>query len=203
MEEKKKSGFATAGLVLGIIGVCTSFIPIVNNLSFILGLIGILFGIVSLIKKASKKTAIAAIIVCVLAMYFTVSSQKSLSDSIDDAFNEVSNSLDTMTGENTEDVLKNDLDVELGKFKVEEGEYGINETKLNVKVTNKKDEKVSGDIQVEAVDKDGNRIMNDYVYFNDLGAGQSQSFDIFTYIPEEDLSKVKKAEFKIVSASIY
>lgn len=199
MEEKNKSGFATAGLVLGIIGVCTSFIPIVNNLSFILGLIGILFGIVSLIKKASKKTAIAAIIVCVLAMYFTVSSQKSLSDSLD----EVSENLDTATGENTEDVLKNDLDVELGKFKVEEGEYGINETKLNVKVTNKKDEKVSGDIQVEAVDKDGNRIMNDYVYFNDLGAGQSQSFDIFTYIPEDDLSKVKKAEFKIVSASIY
>ena len=199
MDEKKKSGFATAGLVLGIIGVCTSFIPIVNNLPFILGLIGILFGIVSLIKKASKKTAIAAIIVCVLAMYFTVSSQKSLSDSL----HEVSENLDTATGENTEDVLKNDLDVELGKFKVEEGEYGINETKLNVKVTNKKDEKVSGDIQVEAVDKDGNRIMNDYVYFNDLGAGQSQSFDIFTYIPEDDLSKVKKAEFKIVSASIY
>lgn len=47
MEEKKKSGFATAGLVLGIIGICTSFIPILNNISFILGLIGILFGIVS------------------------------------------------------------------------------------------------------------------------------------------------------------
>ena len=41
--ETNKSGFATAGLVLGIIGVCTSFIPIVNNLSFILALIGILF----------------------------------------------------------------------------------------------------------------------------------------------------------------
>ena len=45
-EEIKKSGFATAGLVLGIIGICTSFIPIVNNLSFVLGLIGILFGVV-------------------------------------------------------------------------------------------------------------------------------------------------------------
>lgn len=33
MEERKKSGFGTAGLVLGIIGVCTSFIPIVNNVS--------------------------------------------------------------------------------------------------------------------------------------------------------------------------
>ena len=33
MEENKKSGLGTAGLVLGIIGVCTSFIPIINNLS--------------------------------------------------------------------------------------------------------------------------------------------------------------------------
>ena len=29
--EKQKSGLATAGLVLGIIGICISFIPIVNN----------------------------------------------------------------------------------------------------------------------------------------------------------------------------
>lgn len=35
MENTKKSGFATAGIVLGIIGICTSFIPIINNLSFL------------------------------------------------------------------------------------------------------------------------------------------------------------------------
>ena len=54
MEEKKKSGFATAGLVLGIIGICTSIIPIINNLSFILGIIGAIFAIISLIKKQVK-----------------------------------------------------------------------------------------------------------------------------------------------------
>ena len=31
-EETKNSGFATAGLVLGIIGACTSFIPIISAL---------------------------------------------------------------------------------------------------------------------------------------------------------------------------
>ena len=61
MEERKKSGFGTAGLVLGIIGVCTSFIPIVNNVSFVLGLIGGILAIVSLIKKASKGQAIAGV----------------------------------------------------------------------------------------------------------------------------------------------
>ena len=46
MEEKKKSGFATAGLVLGIIGIFTSFIPIVNNLSFVLWTIGVIFEVI-------------------------------------------------------------------------------------------------------------------------------------------------------------
>ena len=32
--ENKKSGLATAGLVLGIIGICLSFIPIINNAAF-------------------------------------------------------------------------------------------------------------------------------------------------------------------------
>ena len=41
--EKEKSGFGTASLVLEIIGICTSFIPIINNLSFVLGLMGLLF----------------------------------------------------------------------------------------------------------------------------------------------------------------
>ena len=69
MDEKKKSGFGTAGLVLGIIGICTSFIPIVNNLSFVLGLIGVILAIVSLIKKASKGQAIAGVILCILERF--------------------------------------------------------------------------------------------------------------------------------------
>lgn len=52
--ETKSSGLATAGLVLGIVGVCTSFIPIINNLSFILGVLAIIFGLVS-IKKLEKE----------------------------------------------------------------------------------------------------------------------------------------------------
>ena len=60
-EETQKSGLCTAGLVLGIIGVCTSFIPIINNLSFFLGVLAVIFGLVS-IKRASKGKMIATII---------------------------------------------------------------------------------------------------------------------------------------------
>ena len=199
MEEKKKSGFATAGLVLGIIGICTSIIPIINNLSFILGIIGAIFAIISLIKKASKGQAVAGVILCVLAMIITINSQKALSDSL----NEVSANLDKATGSNTEQILENDANVELGKFETTKDSYGMTDTKLNVKVTNKNTEKKSFSFHIEAVDATGARINEDYVYANDLAAGQSQSFEIFTYISSDKLEAMKNATFKIIEASMY
>ena len=197
--ETNKSGFATAGLVLGIIGMCTSFIPIVNNLSFVIALIGISFGIVSLLKKASKGQAIAGIIICVLAIVITINSQQALSDSLET----ISNDLDKATGSSTEEILKNDVDVILGNLEVTKGQYGITDTKLTVKVTNKTSETKSFSIQIEAVDSTGARINNDYVYASNLTAGQSQSFEIFTYISSDKLEAMKNATFKIVEVSMY
>lgn len=199
MEQTKKSGFATASLVLGIIGICTSFIPIINNLSAMLGLMAVVFGIVSLAKKASKGIAIAGIIISILAIVITLNSQKALSDGLD----AISKDLDKATGSSTEEVLKNDVDVTLGKFEVTKGEYGITDTKLVVKITNKTTETKSFNIQVEAVKADGSRIKNDYVYANNLSAGQSQDFDIFTYTSSEEIETMKNATFKIVEASVY
>lgn len=199
MEEKKKSGFATAGLVLGIIGMCTSFIPIINNLSFVLGIIGVIFGIISLIKKADKGQSIIGIILCILAIVITINSQQALSDSL----NEVSSNLNKATGASTEEVLKNDVNVELGEFEVTKGSYGITNTKLTVKVTNKTSEKKTFSFHIEAVDDSGIRINEDYVYANDLAAGQSQNFDIFTYVSSDKLDSMENATFKIIEASMY
>lgn len=196
---KKKSGFATASLVLGIIGICTSFIPIINNLSFILGLIGVMFAIISLIKKASKGQAIAGLILCVLTIVITINSQKALSDSL----NEVSANLDKATGASTEEILANDVNVELGNFEVIKGTYGTTDTKLTVKVTNKTTEKKSFSFHIEAVDSTGSRIDEEYIYANDLAAGQSQSFDIFTLIASDEINTMKNATFKIIEASMY
>lgn len=199
IDEKRKSGFATASLVLGIIGICTSFIPIVNNISFILGLIAVVFGIVSLVKKASKGMAIAGIIISILAIVVTLSSQKALSDGLD----AMSKDLDKATESSTEEVLKNDVDVVLGNFEVTKGEYGMTDTKLVAKLTNKTNETKSFNIQVEAVKADGSRIRSDYIYANNLSAGQSQDFEIFTYTSSEELEIMKNATFKIVEASMY
>lgn len=119
MENTKKSGFATAGLVLGIIGICTSFIPIINNLSFFMGIIAIIFGVIALIKKAGKGKTITAIILGILAIAITLNTQKAVSDSL----NEVSSNLDKMAGNSTEEILANDVDVVLGDFEVKNGTY--------------------------------------------------------------------------------
>lgn len=199
MEEKKKSGLATAGLILGIIGICTSFIPIINNISFVLGLIGAIMGIIALIKKTGKNQAIAGIILCILAVIITVNSQKALTDTL----NEVSTNLDKATGSSTEEVLKNDVNVELGKFEVTEDNYGLVNTKLTVKVTNKTGEKKSFNLHIEAVDVSGARIDEDYVYANGLASGQSQNFDIFAFVSSDKIDAMKNATFKIVEASVY
>lgn len=185
---------AIASLILGILALGGSFIPFINNASIIFGIIGAILAIISLVKKKSKGMAIAGLILSVLAVIISFSLQDQWGKNLD----ELSNDLD---GGNTEKILKNDVDVKLGDFQVTTDEYGFSETKLVVTVTNKAKEKKSYDIKIEAVDSDGNRILDDNVYANSLGAGQTQEFKIFEYIEDEKLEAMKKATFKIVEVS--
>lgn len=191
MEGTRKSGFSTAGIVLGIIGVCTSFIPIINNLSFAMGVLAIIFGVIAFARKDSKGRVITVIILGILAVAITINSQKELSDAID-----------TMTGDKTEEILANYVDISFGSFEVKKGSYST-DTKLTVKVTNKASETKSFNIQIEAINSDGSRIMNDYIYANSLNAGQSQDFDIFKLVSSDRVEIMKSATFKVVEASMY
>ena len=133
-----------------------------------------------------------------LSIVITLSLQSSWSESLD----KVSEDLDNASGENTEEVLKN-VDVNMGTFEVTTDEYGFSETKLVVNVTNNASEKKSYNIEIEAVATDGSRIDTDYIYANDLGAGQSQEFEIFTYVDDADLEAMQSATFEIIEASMY
>ncbi len=198
MEKKQKSGFATAALVLGIIGICLSFIPIINNVAFVLGILAVIFGIIALIKKSSKGKSIVSIILGILAIVISINMQQSMSKALD----ELSDNLDTAFGNKTDEILENSADVILGDFEVIEGEW-MTDTRLVVKVTNKTSETKSFSIQIEAVNEDGSRINNDYVYANNLGAGQSQNFETFTYITSDKIEAMRNATFKIVEISMY
>lgn len=197
--EKEKTGLSTASLVLGIIGICTSFIPIVNNVSFILGGLAIIFAVISLVKRAGTGKAVAGLVIAIIAIVVTMQSQKALSDGI----NTISNSIDKATGASTEEVLKNDVEVSLGNFEATTDEYGITNTKLVATVKNKLSESKSFNIHVEAVDSNGNRIAEDYIYANNLGAGQTQQIEIFNLVQSDKVDSLKKANYKIIEASVY
>ena len=79
----------------------------------------------------------------------------------------------------------------------------MTDTKLTVKVTNKTNETKSFSIKVEAVDANGSRINQDYVYANNLTAGQSQDFDIFQFVSSDQIEAMQNATFNIVEASSY
>lgn len=197
IKETNKNGFSTAALVLGIIGACTSFIPIINNLSFVLGVIAIIFAIVALVQKAGKGKIVASIILGILAIVITLSAQKLASDSL----NKVSNDLNKASGNSTEEVLKDDADVTIGAFQFSTSKYGYSTTELPVTVKNKTSGTKSFSVQIEAVDSNGSRIDTDYASANNLAAGQSQEFKLFTLVSSDKLDSIKNATFKIVEVS--
>ena len=81
---KPTSAAAIVGLVLGILAIVTSWIPIVNNLSFMIGAIGLVFSIVGVIgtvrgTKGGKGLAIAALVVNVLSLVIVLGLQSAWS----------------------------------------------------------------------------------------------------------------------------
>lgn len=82
------SGLAIAGLVLGILALITSFMPIVNNGSFVIGIIGLVLAIVghSQTRKGAKTgsgLAIAGIVLNIAAIAVTLAVQAACSAALD------------------------------------------------------------------------------------------------------------------------
>ena len=197
-----KSTIVTVGIIVGAIGVALSFIPIINNAAAILGLAAAVLGIIGLVKKVGGK-AVIALLLGILSIGITLSLQQSWSDSFDKATEEFNQSMDDMSGNNTDDILKNDLDVNRGELSVTYDEYNYAHTVMPVTVTNKRDEATSYDVKIEAVDADGNRIDDETLYVSQLGSGQSQELKAFEYIESDKLDAMQNATFKIVSVSAY
>lgn len=201
MDKNKKSGLAVAGLVLGIIAIVLSAIPIINNLAFILAALALIFGVIVLVKKSGGRgQAIAAVVLAVVAVVIVLVSQIFYGAVLDEAVNQSNESVNRASGESTEELLANDVDVTLGEFTVVEGEFTA-ETVLPVTVTNQLDEAKSYSIQIEAVSEDGTRIQDDTVYANNLGANQTQEFEAFQFVTSDQIEALRTAEFRIVSVS--
>ena len=104
---QSKSGMAIAGFVLGIIALLTSFLPIINNFSFflaIVGMVGILKG-----KKSGKGLAVAAIVICVVSGVVVLGTQSMYSATLDSATSSATTtSTSTSSVTNTESTSASD-----------------------------------------------------------------------------------------------
>jgi hypothetical protein len=201
--KKNTSGLAIAGLVLGIVALSTSFIPIVNNASFIFGIIGLILAIAGLFRSGKKVIPVVAIILCIMAMGITFALQKDWADKLNKVSDDLNKSVDNSTGKNTDEILENYVDVNLGNLEVTKDKYGLVTSKLTASVTNKATEKKSYSITIEALDATGSRIMIDYIYADDIAANQSANYDIFKSISSDQVDSMKNATFKVSEVSMY
>ncbi len=83
------SAMAVAGLVLGILALLTSFLPVVNNGSFLLALLGIVFSVVGIVgaargKRSGKGLAIAAAVLNVLSLAIVLVTQSMYGAALDE-----------------------------------------------------------------------------------------------------------------------
>lgn len=201
-----RSGLAVAALVLGIIAAATSFMPIINNGSFFIALIGLILAIVAIVgirkgKNSGKGIAIAGLVLSIVAVVLVLGTQAFYSAVLNEAADQSKQQLNKMTGDATDDILGKDVEVSIGDYSISKDQYGLVKSELSVTVKNMLDEPATYWVKIEAVDASGARISDDTVYINDLGAGQSTTLDAFAYVSSDDYEAMKSAKFNIVSVS--
>ncbi len=204
------NAMAITGFVIAVVALVLCFIPIINNFAFFLAVVGLVFGIIGLVRTRKgaprKGLAIAAIVLSVLAGAGVLISQAiygAMADSVSDSLDDVSADLDKAAGDATDQVLADDLTVEIGEFKATADEFEIVTTELPVTFTNKGSDTASFDITVEAISADGKRIGTDVGMVTDLRAGQSEEVKVFQFVEEDDLEAMETATFEVVEASTY
>ena len=82
------SGLAITGLVLGVVAILGSFLPIINNAAFFIGIVGLVLSIIGLrqTKSGAKKgsgMAIAGIVLCIISLIVTLLVQAACSAALD------------------------------------------------------------------------------------------------------------------------
>lgn len=89
-QQAPRSVAAIVALVLGVIALISSWVPIINNLSFVFALVGGVFAVVGLVgtlrgKKSGRGLAIASTVVNVVAVAIVLATQSAYSAAIDEA----------------------------------------------------------------------------------------------------------------------
>lgn len=136
---KPRSGFAIAALVLGIVAAATSFMPIINNASFFIALIGLILAIVAIAgirkgKNSGKGLAVAGLVLSIVAGLLVLGTQAFYSAVLNEAVDQSTQQLNKMTGDATDDILGVDVEVTIGDYSISKDQYGLVKSGLPVTV---------------------------------------------------------------------
>ena len=197
------SGTAIAGLVLGILAAVSSWIPIVNNLSFVIAVIGLVLSIVGVVgtargKKAGKGLAIAALVVNLVAAGVVLATQSAMSAAIDDATSGVVSTEDVTTQPQGTDEPAGDASAS------DEPSYAIADEQMtgddySVTIsgtfTNNSDREVSYvQLTYRLLDADGNQLGTALANTNNLAAGATWKFEATGFEPLSSVASYELAD---------
>jgi len=116
MTEKKILGILS--IVFGGVGLTFSWMPFINNMAFILGIVGAVLGVIAIVtnRKSKKTLALIGTVISVLSLVFVLITQNYYSKKLDDTFGQNSSSYSektkaekaaNKTSENSNDPSKN------------------------------------------------------------------------------------------------
>ena len=201
-QAKGTSGMAIAGLVLGILAAVSSWIPIVNNLSLILGAIGLILSIVGVVgtvrgKRAGKGLAIAALVINLVACGIVLAMQSAMSAAIDDATS-------GMVSTENVSVQPEDAAADAPAPTADDPAYAITDVQMtgddySVTIsgtfTNNSDAEVSYvQVSYRLLDAEGAQIGTAYANTNNLPAGGTWKFEAMGFEPLSSVASYELAD---------
>ena len=197
--QKGKSAASVVALVLGIIALVTSFLPIINNLSFVLALVGAVFAVVGLVgvlrgKKGGRGFSIAAVIVNVLAIAIVLGTQSAYSSAIDEA------TKGTVSTEDGSSVAAASTSAESGaadKYSIADEQMTGDDytTTIGGTFTNLTDSQLGYvSVSYNLFDADGNQLGTAYANTSNLDAGGTWKFEAVGMYDQAKVASYKLAD---------
>lgn len=190
---QKKSGLGIASLVLGIIAIVGSWIPILNNVSFLIAVIGLILGIVGIVairkgKVGGKGLTIAAIIINVVAIVIVICTQWVFGKALD----EVSKDLDSGST-----VVSTSEKAAAGDSKKSEKTADNSKLAIGKAVTLDNGLQISVDSKAEKTDQVGDKYLLVTVTYKNTGS-EPVDYNEFDWKQTSDSGNMKDPELPVL-----
>lgn len=198
-----KSAAWMGGIALGC-----AIVPMLRWAAIGFGTAALLMGITSLGSPkrngARRDTAWIAIALAILAAFGMVASQ-TVFDSVGSKKGPAVNPapIEAVQAATTEQVLKSQAKVDIGKTFTELDSSGIKQTSLAMTISNISGKTLTFDLEVVAIDAKGKVITRDTAFVPTLENGQSANIRVFNLLGDDIASKLATATFQVVKASSY